>query len=61
MTKFKLIVLSLVGFSALSAQPRFDFVVRNDFFAGFGGEVLGLPEVKIVALQGEKLEDKFSS
>ena len=42
MTKFKLIVLSLVGFSALSAQPRFDFVVRNDFFAGFGGDAVAL-------------------
>jgi tetratricopeptide (TPR) repeat protein len=42
MTKFKLSVLSLVGFSALSAQPRFDFVVRNDFFAGFSGDAAAL-------------------
>ena len=42
MTKFKLIVLSLVGFSALSAQPRFDFLVRNDFFAGFSGDAAAL-------------------
>jgi hypothetical protein len=38
MMKFKLIVLSLVGFAVLSAQPRFDYLVRNDFFAGFGGD-----------------------
>jgi hypothetical protein len=38
MMKLKTIVLGLVAFSALSAQPRFDFLVRNDFFAGFGGD-----------------------
>src|ERR1700681_3508675 len=38
MTKLNLIALGLVGFSALSAQPRFDMQVRNDFFAGFGGD-----------------------
>jgi len=42
MMTFKLIVLSLVGFSALSAQPRFDYLVRNDFFAGFGGDAAAL-------------------
>src|ERR1700686_2514610 len=42
MTKFKLIVLSLVGFSALSAHPRFDFLVRNAFFAGFSGDAAAL-------------------
>ena len=34
--KFKLFILGLAGLSALCAQPRFDFLVRNDFFAGFG-------------------------
>jgi tetratricopeptide (TPR) repeat protein len=38
----KLIALSLVGLSELSAQPRFDFQVRNDFFAGFGGDAAAL-------------------
>src|ERR1700676_5115909 len=38
MTNLNLIALGLVGFSALSAQPRFDMQVRNDFFAGFGGD-----------------------
>jgi tetratricopeptide (TPR) repeat protein len=42
MMKFKLIVLSLASFSALSAQPRFDFLVRNDFFAGFSGDAAAL-------------------
>ena len=42
MLKFKLIALSLVGFSALSAQPRFDYLVRNDFFAGFSGDATAL-------------------
>jgi hypothetical protein len=42
MMKFKLIVLAVVGLSALSAQPRFDFLVRNDFFAGFGGDAAAL-------------------
>jgi tetratricopeptide (TPR) repeat protein len=38
MTKLNLIALGLIGLSALSAQPRFDMQVRNDFFAGFGGD-----------------------
>ena len=38
----KLLVLSLISLSALSAQPRFDFLVRNDFFAGFGGDAAAL-------------------
>jgi hypothetical protein len=42
MMKFKLIALSLVGFTALSAQPRFDYLVRNDFFAGFSGDATAL-------------------
>ena len=42
MTKLKLIILGLAGFSALSAQPRFDFLVRNDFFAGFSGDSAAL-------------------
>lgn len=37
MTRFKTIVLGVVGFSALAAEPRFDFKVREDFFAGFSG------------------------
>jgi tetratricopeptide (TPR) repeat protein len=37
----KLIALSLIGFSVLSAQ-RFDFQVRNEFFAGFSGDAAAL-------------------
>jgi tetratricopeptide (TPR) repeat protein len=37
MMKLKMAVLGLVGFSALAAEPRFDFKVREDFFAGFTG------------------------
>jgi tetratricopeptide (TPR) repeat protein len=42
MMKLNLIVLGLVGFSALGAQPRFDMQVRNDFFTGFGGDAAAL-------------------
>jgi tetratricopeptide (TPR) repeat protein len=42
MTKLKLIVLGLVGLSALSAQQRFDYQVRNEFFAGFSGDPAAL-------------------
>jgi tetratricopeptide (TPR) repeat protein len=42
MTKLNLIALSLIGFSTLSAQPRFDMQVRNDFFTGFGGDAAAL-------------------
>jgi tetratricopeptide (TPR) repeat protein len=42
MTKLDLIALGLIGFSALSAQPRFDMQVRNDFFTGFGGDAAAL-------------------
>jgi len=38
----KLTILSLISFFALSAQPRFDFLVRNDFFAGFSGDAAAL-------------------
>jgi tetratricopeptide (TPR) repeat protein len=42
MMNLKLIVLGLVGFFVLSAQPRFDMQVRNDFFAGFTGDAAAL-------------------
>ena len=42
MMQLNLIVLGLVGLSAMSAQPRFDYLVRNDFFAGFGGDSAAL-------------------
>lgn len=42
MMKFKLIILGLAGLSALGAQPRFDYLVRNDFFAGFSGDSAAL-------------------
>ena len=38
MMKLSVVVLGLVGLSVLSAQPRFDMQVRNEFFAGFGGD-----------------------
>src|SRR5579864_6828820 len=38
----KSLILTLIAFSALSAQPRFDFLVRNDFFAGFSGDPAAL-------------------
>jgi tetratricopeptide (TPR) repeat protein len=37
MTRLNVIVFGLVGFCALAAEPRFDFKVREDFFAGFTG------------------------
>src|ERR1700730_10744794 len=52
MMKFKLIVLVVVGLSALSAQPRFDFLVRNDFFAGFGGDSAALDRGMKACAQG---------
>jgi hypothetical protein len=42
MMKLKLLVVGMVGLSTLSAQPRFDLKVRNDFFAGFGGDAAAL-------------------
>jgi hypothetical protein len=42
MMKLNIVVLGLVGLSILSAQPRFDMQVRNDFFAGFGGDAAAL-------------------
>jgi hypothetical protein len=42
MSKLNLIALGLAGFSALSAQPRFDMQVRNNFFMGFGGDAAAL-------------------
>jgi len=39
MMKLNMAILGLVGLTVLGAQPRFDMQVRNDFFAGFGGDV----------------------
>jgi tetratricopeptide (TPR) repeat protein len=37
MTRLKTILLGLVGLSAIAAETRFDFLVREDFFSGFAG------------------------
>jgi len=44
MTRFKtlVLVLGLVGFSAIAAETRFDFLVREDFFSGFAGNGVAL-------------------
>jgi hypothetical protein len=42
MMKLNMVAMGLVGLSILSAQPRFDMQVRNDFFTGFGGDAAAL-------------------
>src|ERR1700676_4178442 len=42
MMKLNMVVLGLIGLSVLCAQQRFDMQVRNDFFAGFGGDTPAL-------------------
>jgi hypothetical protein len=37
MKRLKTILLAMVGFSAIAAETRFDFLVREDFFSGFAG------------------------
>jgi tetratricopeptide (TPR) repeat protein len=37
MTRLTTIAMGLLSVAALAAEPRFDFQVRSDFFAGFSG------------------------